>query len=150
MREDRFAISNPRFKIPPRRPFIPHPSSPPLILLPCAPARVKMRPTREASNFPAGSIPHFPWPPAMSRMSGDSTDTTAPRRPAPADGRERHPVLVFLRGELIAAPIPLDRDEVTLGRALEADVRVNDARASRMHARIDVMRDAGTGQTQYR
>jgi two-component system, cell cycle response regulator len=39
---------------------------------------------------------------------------------------------------------------VTLGRALEADVRVNDARASRMHARISVERDPATGETRYR
>src|ERR671926_672751 len=64
--------------------------------------------------------------------------------------RERHPALVFLRGELLAAPIPLERDEVILGRALEADVRVNDARASRMHARINVERDPSTGETRYR
>ncbi|HVF49500.1 MAG TPA: GGDEF domain-containing protein [Pyrinomonadaceae bacterium] len=63
---------------------------------------------------------------------------------------ERRPVLVFLRGELLAAPIPLERDEVILGRALEADVRVNDARASRMHARIRTERDPATAQTRYR
>ena len=56
--------------------------------------------------------------------------------------RRRRPALVFLGGELLAAPIPLERDEVTLGRALEADVRVNDPRASRLHARIHVERDA--------
>ena len=50
--------------------------------------------------------------------------------------RERRPALVFLRGELLAVPIPLDRKEVTLGRALEADVRVSDSRASRLHSRI--------------
>ena len=86
----------------------------------------------------------------MSRESGENMDITAPRRAASAEARVRHPALVFLRGELIAAPIPLDRDEVTLGRALEADVRVNDARASRMHARIDLLRDARTGETRYR
>jgi two-component system, cell cycle response regulator len=48
------------------------------------------------------------------------------------------PSLVFLSGELIAVPIPLDREEVTLGRALEADVRVNDTEVSRRHARISV------------
>ncbi len=64
--------------------------------------------------------------------------------------RERRPALVFLRGELLATPIPLDRDEVTFGRALEADVRVNDARASRLHARISIERDAVTGETRYR
>ncbi len=63
--------------------------------------------------------------------------------------RERRPALVFLRGELIAAPIPLERDEVTLGRALEADVRVNDARASRLHASIKVVHDSQTGEARY-
>jgi diguanylate cyclase (GGDEF)-like protein len=64
--------------------------------------------------------------------------------------RERRPALVFLRGELLAVPIPLERDEVILGRALEADVRVNDARASRLHARITTERDAATGEMRYR
>lgn len=63
---------------------------------------------------------------------------------------ERRPALVFLRGELLAVPIPLDRDEVTLGRALEADVRVNDARVSRLHARISTERNAESGETRYR
>ena len=64
--------------------------------------------------------------------------------------RERRPALVFLRGDLLAAPIPLERDEVILGRALEADVRVNDARVSRLHARITINRDAATGEASYR
>jgi diguanylate cyclase (GGDEF)-like protein len=63
---------------------------------------------------------------------------------------ERRPALVFLRGELMAVPIPLERPEVTLGRALEADVRVNDSRASRLHARITTERDEATGETRYR
>ncbi len=50
--------------------------------------------------------------------------------------RDVKPALVFLSGELIAVPIPLDREEVILGRALEADVRVNDVQVSRQHARI--------------
>jgi two-component system cell cycle response regulator len=68
----------------------------------------------------------------------------------PTRGRERRPALVFLRGELLAVPIPLERDEVILGRALEADVRVNDARASRLHARITTERDSQTGFARYR
>jgi two-component system, cell cycle response regulator len=68
----------------------------------------------------------------------------------PGRGRERRPALVFLRGELLAVPIPLERDEVLLGRALEADVRVNDARASRLHARITTERDSQTGFARYR
>jgi diguanylate cyclase (GGDEF)-like protein len=62
---------------------------------------------------------------------------------------ERRPALVFLRGELLAVQIPLDREEVTLGRALEADIRINDSRASRLHARISAERDEGTGDARY-
>src|SRR5229473_1926749 len=64
--------------------------------------------------------------------------------------RERRPALVFLRGELLAVPIPLERKEVTLGRALEADVRVSDSRASRLHARITTEPDEQKDQTRYR
>src|SRR6266705_886998 len=64
--------------------------------------------------------------------------------------RERRPALVFLRGELLAVPIPLDRREVTLGRALEADVRVSDSRASRLHARITTEPGEQIAQTRYR
>src|SRR5713226_3195695 len=63
---------------------------------------------------------------------------------------ERRPALVFLRGELLAVPIPLERNEVTLGRALEADIRVSDSRASRLHARITTERDEAKGETRYR
>lgn len=63
---------------------------------------------------------------------------------------ERRPALIFLRGELMAVPIPLERDNVVLGRAVEADVRVNDFRASRLHARISAERDAGTGSVRYK
>src|SRR5436309_8915932 len=63
---------------------------------------------------------------------------------------ERRPALVFLRGELLAVPIPLERREVTLGRALDADVRINDARASRLHARITTQRDETAGEVRYR
>jgi len=63
---------------------------------------------------------------------------------------QRRPALVSLRGELMAVPIPLERDEVTIGRALEADVRLNDTRASRLHARISTHRDAHSGGDCYR
>ena len=86
----------------------------------------------------------------MSQETGDKTFTAADATKPNAVERERHPALVFLRGELLAAPIPLEREEVTLGRAIEADVRVNDARASRIHARIRVEHDATTGETRYR
>ena len=62
---------------------------------------------------------------------------------------ERRPALVFLRGELLAVPIPLEREQVTMGRALDADIRINDARASRLHARVTAHHDQATGETRY-
>ncbi len=50
--------------------------------------------------------------------------------------RDLRPALVFLTGELIAVPIPLEREEVILGRELGADVRINDSKVSRRHAQI--------------
>jgi two-component system, cell cycle response regulator len=50
--------------------------------------------------------------------------------------RDLRPALVFLTGELIAVPIPLEREEVILGRELGADVRINDFKVSRRHAKI--------------
>lgn len=61
--------------------------------------------------------------------------------------RDIKPSLVFLSGELIAVPIPLEREEVTLGRALEADVRINDTGVARVHAKIIARRD--DRQTEY-
>ncbi len=84
-------------------------------------------------------------------MPGESPDrkiSETPQSSGSAD--ERRPALVFLRGELLAVPIPLERDEVILGRALEADVRVNDARASRLHARITTERNPLTNETECR
>ncbi len=63
--------------------------------------------------------------------------------------RDLRPALVFLSGELIAVPIPLEREDVILGRALEADVRVNDPQVSRQHARVNAERDAETQETRY-
>src|SRR5687768_2922922 len=61
--------------------------------------------------------------------------------------RDLRPALVFLSGELIAVPIPLEREEVILGRALEADVRVNDTKVSRRHAKINrVLNDANEAE----
>src|SRR5207302_3060986 len=90
-------------------------------------------------------------------MSNESEDTSLSREANEIDtfsgqyerSGERRPALVFLRGELLAVPIPLERKEVTLGRALDADVRINDARASRLHARITTERDEATGKTRY-
>src|SRR5438045_5765175 len=90
----------------------------------------------------------------MSKNSeGASGRTDLSTTQSGKDGKhsaERRPALVFLRGELLAVPIPLDRKEVTLGRALEADVRVSDSRASRLHARITTEPGEQTAQTRYR
>lgn len=64
--------------------------------------------------------------------------------------REVRPALVFLGGELMAVPIPLERPEVVVGRAAEADVRVNDISASRRHAVIRTETDPQTGLPRYR
>lgn len=71
---------------------------------------------------------------------------TKPKKPL----KERRPALVSLRGDLMAVPIPLERDQVIIGRALEADVRLNDFRASRLHARITSTRELSTQTTTYR
>ena len=63
--------------------------------------------------------------------------------------RDLRPALVFLSGELIAVPIPLEREEVILGRALEADVRVNDTQVSRQHARVTSVKKEGVIPTEY-
>ena len=59
-------------------------------------------------------------------------------------------MLVALAGELLATPIPLDRPSVTLGRAIEADVRVNDAKASRLHASISTEVEADSGESVFK
>ena len=59
------------------------------------------------------------------------------------------PALIFLSGELLAVPIPLEREEVILGRALEADVRINDTRVARRHARIAAVADSENKTTNY-
>src|SRR5438046_5413572 len=91
-------------------------------------------------------------------MPNESEDTSLSKEPNEIDtfsgqykrSGERRPSLVFLRGELLAVPIPLERSEVTLGRALDADVRINDSQASRLHARIRTEPDEATGEVRYR
>jgi len=63
--------------------------------------------------------------------------------------RDLRPALVFLTGELIAVPIPLDRNEVILGRALEADVRISDSKISRRHAKISTVFNEESQNTEY-
>src|SRR3979409_1449604 len=90
-------------------------------------------------------------------MAKDSEEISVVKEPAEVDtysgqyqrAGERRPALVFLRGELLAVQIPLERAEVTLGRALDADIRINDSRASRLHARIITEVDKATGIARY-
>lgn len=63
---------------------------------------------------------------------------------------ERRPVLTSIRGELLAALIPLERDVVTIGRALDADIRLNDSKASRLHAQIAAEQVEGSKQIRFR
>lgn len=46
------------------------------------------------------------------------------------------PCLVVIHGPLIARRFPLEFDEMTVGRSEDADVRINDDSASRIHARF--------------
>jgi diguanylate cyclase (GGDEF)-like protein len=68
---------------------------------------------------------------------------------SPRPKRDLRPALVFLTGDLLAVPIPLEREAVILGRAIEADVRVNDAKISRQHARINTIFNRETNRTEY-
>jgi diguanylate cyclase (GGDEF)-like protein len=86
-------------------------------------------------------------------LKDDEPGRTKPRpgnRRPKSTQKERRPALVSLRGELLAVPIPLERDDVMIGRALEADVRLNDSRTSRLHARIRREHDAITNETYHR
>src|SRR5918912_947050 len=89
-------------------------------------------------------------------MKHDYNETDSPTQVGPDTaagslaGTDRRPVLIALAGELLATPIPLERPEVTLGRALEADVRVNDARASRLHACISSELEAGSDEANFK
>ncbi len=63
--------------------------------------------------------------------------------------RDLRPALIFLNGDLLAVPIPLERAEVILGRALETDVRINDIGVSRRHASINAVADRSNKTTDY-
>jgi diguanylate cyclase (GGDEF)-like protein len=91
----------------------------------------------------------------MSSQNSDddvvgSVQVRTAARDAKPPQKERRPALVFLRGELMAVPIPLERESVVIGRAIEADVRLNDSRASRLHARITSEPDPKSGTVIYR
>lgn len=89
-------------------------------------------------------------------MTGHYDDTDSPTQVGEISGAEhsriteRRPVLIALGGELLATPIPLDLPEVTLGRALDAHVRINDQKASRLHASISTELDPHSGRTVFK
>jgi len=89
-------------------------------------------------------------------MTGSYDETDSPTQVGEAAGAadsgttERRPVLVALGGELLAAPIPLELPEVTLGRSLDVHVRLNDAKASRLHASIVTEVDPNSGRTLFK
>ena len=78
---------------------------------------------------------------SLNEEKSDRTELRTGKHATTSSSGERRPALVSLRGELLAVSIPLERDEVILGRALDADVRINDSRASRLHARIKTESD---------
>lgn len=84
----------------------------------------------------------LPAPPRRGRYRLSMNDSEIIRR-------DLRPALVFLSGELIAVPIPLEREVVILGRALEAEIRVNDTQVSRQHARILTEKNPETGRDEY-
>ncbi len=63
--------------------------------------------------------------------------------------RDLRPSLVFLNGDLLAVSIPLERKDVVLGRALEAGVRINDTKVSRLHAEITLLKDSKNPRPTY-
>ena len=63
--------------------------------------------------------------------------------------RDLRPALIFLSGDLLAVPIPLEREEVILGRAAAAAVRLNDSKVSRHHASIKTIKNFETETTEY-
>jgi diguanylate cyclase (GGDEF)-like protein len=89
-------------------------------------------------------------------MTSHYDDTDSPTQVGEISGAEhsrmteRRPVLIALGGELLATPIPLELPEVTLGRALDAHVRINDQKASRLHACISTEVDPNSGSTLFK
>lgn len=66
------------------------------------------------------------------------TDIVTPVRLAAHGTQDGPPCLVVIYGPLIARRFPLEFDEMTVGRSEDADIRVNDDSASRIHARFVV------------
>jgi hypothetical protein len=69
-------------------------------------------------------------PPRSAELSTPDTGSAPPAQPSKAQ-------LVVMRGSANRQSAPLEVDAVTLGRALSNTLVLNDAQASRLHARVD-------------
>jgi len=74
----------------------------------------------EVSSGPLKSQHRMPIQNINEDEPGEKTQLRQTTRSVKSIQRERRPALVSLRGELMAVPIPLERDEVIIGRALDA------------------------------
>ncbi|MGI8543989.1 MAG: diguanylate cyclase [Aridibacter sp.] len=63
--------------------------------------------------------------------------------------RDLRPALVFLNGDLLAVQIPLEREDIILGRSLEAEIRLNNTKVSRRHARISTRQNPKKSTPDY-
>ncbi len=64
------------------------------------------------------------------------TNVVTPIRLAAQGKDDGPPCLVVIYGPLIARRFPMEFDEMTVGRSEDADIRLNDDSASRLHARF--------------
>lgn len=63
--------------------------------------------------------------------------------------RDLRPALVFLNGDLLAVQIPLEREDIVLGRSLEAEIRLNNTKVSRQHAQISTRQNPKKSTPDY-
>ena len=68
---------------------------------------------------------------------------------AKRETRDLRPALVFLTGDLLAVPIPLEREKVILGRALEADAAAAEPRLGTLDPHRDSTRARGVAEAQH-
>ena len=67
-----------------------------------------------------------------------------PPPPPPAPATPSKARIVVMRGSTNVAVLELERDAVTIGRALSNSLVLSDAQASRLHARVDIENGAWT------
>ena len=64
-------------------------------------------------------------------------EQTVIRRPKTSDNTERNAFLIVLSGRSVGKMFKLPSTAVTIGRSLEADIRLEDEGVSRLHLRLD-------------